>query len=257
MTNWHDRTNRHVRVDPVRLGMLTPSSNTVLEPMVTAMLAGLDDVTVHFSRFPVTRISLDEDDLRQFDYRPIVEAAGLLADARVDAIVWNGTSAGWLGFDTDTELCARIADATGIATGTSVLALNEVFLRTGVRRFGLVTPYVADVQDRIVRTYCAAGFDCVAERHLEDLGNYTFANYTCDTIADLVRQVAEHRPDAITVLCTNFRGAPVVNELEHAVGIPIYDSVATAVWQALRLGGVETRRVAGWGSLFTEVALRG
>ena len=42
----------------VFLGMLTPSSNTVLEPVTTAMLAGLPEVTAHFSRFKVTEIAL-------------------------------------------------------------------------------------------------------------------------------------------------------------------------------------------------------
>ena len=37
--------------DMARMGMLTPSSNTVLEPTTTAMLSGLPDVTVHFTRF--------------------------------------------------------------------------------------------------------------------------------------------------------------------------------------------------------------
>ncbi len=40
------------------LGMLTPSSNTVLEPTTTHMLESLDEVTAHFSRFKVTEISL-------------------------------------------------------------------------------------------------------------------------------------------------------------------------------------------------------
>jgi hypothetical protein len=51
----------------VRLGMLTPSSNTVLEPVTMAMLAGLPDVSAHFSRFKVTEIALSEQALGQFD----------------------------------------------------------------------------------------------------------------------------------------------------------------------------------------------
>ena len=41
-----------------RLGMLTPSSNTALEPITYAMLAGVEGVSVHFSRFKVTEITL-------------------------------------------------------------------------------------------------------------------------------------------------------------------------------------------------------
>ncbi|MFY7780442.1 MAG: Asp/Glu/hydantoin racemase, partial [Tagaea sp.] len=74
------------------IGMLTPSSNTVLEPITAAMLAGLPEVTAHFGRFKVTEISLAQGALAQFDDGPILAAAELLADARVGAIVWNGTS---------------------------------------------------------------------------------------------------------------------------------------------------------------------
>ena len=68
----------------VRLGMLTPSSNTVLEPVCAAMLAGIPEVSAHFSRFRVTDISLDAAALEQFRTQPMVNAASLLADARVE-----------------------------------------------------------------------------------------------------------------------------------------------------------------------------
>src|SRR5258705_12714275 len=83
----------------LRLGMLTPSSNTVLEPVSTAMVAELPSVSVHFGRFKVTEIALSEQALKQFDDTETLRAAELLADAKVDVIAWNGTSASWLGFD--------------------------------------------------------------------------------------------------------------------------------------------------------------
>src|SRR5215212_9183266 len=91
-----------------RIGMLTPSSNTVLEPTTAAMLSGLADVTVHFARFKVTEIALSDEALGQFDDAEILQAAELLAHAKVDVIGWNGTSASWLGFDRDERLCERI-----------------------------------------------------------------------------------------------------------------------------------------------------
>ena len=78
----------------VRLGMLTPSSNTVLEPITSAIVSGLPEVSAHFSRFTVTEISLGDRALGQFDTEKIIQAARLLADARVDVIGWNGTSSG-------------------------------------------------------------------------------------------------------------------------------------------------------------------
>lgn len=232
------------------LGMLTPSSNTTLEPVTTAMLAGLPEASAHFGRFRVTEIALDAKALGQFDDSEILRAAELLAHARVDVIGWNGTSASWLGFEADERLCRRITEATGIPACTSVLALHEIFAATGVRRFGLVTPYLPEVQQAIERNFAAAGFDCVAERHLALRDNFSFSEVDAAMLKAMVREVATARPDAITILCTNLRGAPLVAELEAELGIPIHDSIATVVWKSLKLAGADTRRVQGWGSLF-------
>jgi maleate isomerase len=235
-----------------RLGMLTPSSNTVLEPLTGAMLAGVPDVTAHFARFRVTEISLGRDALGQFETGPMLAAADLLADAKVASICWNGTSAGWLGFESDRRLCAAISERTGIAACSSVLALNEVLARTGVERFGLVTPYLSEIQQAIVANYAAAGFACVAERHLRERDNFAFSNLSEELIAKLCREVAAAKPDAITIFCTNLRGARVAASLEDELGIPIYDTVATAVWQSLVLARIAPKRVQGWGRLFNR-----
>jgi maleate isomerase len=218
------------------------------------MLRGLSEVTAHFGRFRVTEISLGDRALGQFDNRPILEAASLLADAKVQVITWNGTSAGWLGYDADHQLCAEITEATGIQACTSVLALDEIFRKTGVRRFGLVTPYLHDVQAKVVKTFETNGFACAAERHLNDPGNFSFSEVSEETLERMVREVAASRPDAITIFCTNLRGAPIVDRLEREIGIPIYDTVATAVWKSLRMAGIDASRVQGWGRLFREVS---
>src|SRR5688572_29145738 len=51
----------------MRLGMLTPSSNTVLEPMTATMLAELPGASAHFSRFRVVSIDLGAGSREQFD----------------------------------------------------------------------------------------------------------------------------------------------------------------------------------------------
>jgi maleate isomerase len=240
--------------DRVLLGMLTPSSNTTLEPVTTAMIAGVPEASAHFGRFRVTEIALSQTALGQFDDSEILRAAELLAHAKVQAIGWSGTSAGWRGFDADERLCERITAATGIPACTSVLALNEILERTSVRRLGLVTPYLDDVQAAIIKNYAASGIDCVAEQHLGLQDNFSFSEVSADTLRGMVREVADARPDAITILCTNLRGASLVAELEAETGIPIYDSIATVVWKSLKLAAVDPHRIRGWGRLFGELA---
>jgi maleate isomerase len=237
----------------VLLGMLTPSSNTILEPVTCAMLAHVPDITAHFARFRVTEISLGERALSQFDDAPILEAARLLADARVGCIAWNGTSAGWLGLARDRDLCAAITRDTGVPATSSVLALADIFRKTGVARYGLVTPYVDEIQAKIVENFQGEGFACAGERHVGDKGNFSFSEVSAATIAEMVRAVAREKPQAITIFCTNMAGAPLVEALERETGIPIYDTVATALWDSLRLAGADPARVEGWGRLFREV----
>ncbi len=236
------------------LGMLTPSSNTVLEPYMGAILHQmLPEVTAHFQRFTVREISLDDKAMAQFKNEPLIEAAKTLNDARMDVIAWAGTAAGWRGFDVDLDLCQQITEATGAPSTTSVLALNEILDRTNVKRLGLVTPYLEDVQKQIVANYARAGHPVTSERHLGDKGNFSFSEYDEATVANLIREVAKDKPEAIIVLCTNFRGAPLVEEIEREIGIPVYDSVSATVWKCLLMTGHDPAKITGWGRLFRDL----
>lgn len=235
---------------PIRLGVLTPSSNTALEPLTSAIVATVPGASAHFSRFTVTEISLNQRALGQFDDTKILAAAELLADAKVDAIGWSGTSSGWLGFDTDRRLCERIRERTGIAATTAVLALNELLAIKDVQRLGLVTPYTGDVQERIVANYRALGIEIVAERHLGISVNHDFAGVEPARLRELIGEVAAARPQAITTFCTNLRAAALAPEVERSLGIPLLDSVSTTVWGLLRAAGGDPTQVTGWGALF-------
>jgi maleate isomerase len=230
--------------------MLTPSSNTVLEPVTAGILAAIPHASAHFGRFRVTEISLSDHALAQFANEELLRATRLLADARCQVIAWNGTSSGWLGFAADHALCREIEAASGAAACTSVLALNEALALTGARRIGMVTPYLPEVQARIIATYGSIGIEVVAESHLGLSENFGFSEVGEATLEAGIRRVAEAKPDAITVFCTNLRGAPLAARLEAELGIPIYDTVATAVWKSLLLCGEDPAQIEGWGSLF-------
>jgi maleate isomerase len=234
----------------LRLGVLTPSSNTALEPLTSALAAAMPGASAHFSRFKVTEIALDAAALGQFDDSKILAAAELLADARVDAIGWSGTSSGWLGFDRDRQLVERIRERTGIVATTAVLALNELLALRQVRRLALVTPYTADVQQKIVANYAALGIEVVAERHLGIRVNHDFAGVAPGTLRELMGEVAAARPQAITTFCTNLHAAPLAAQVERELGIPLLDTVSTTVWGMIRAAGASPAPITGWGELF-------
>ncbi|HUE88342.1 MAG TPA: aspartate/glutamate racemase family protein [Vicinamibacterales bacterium] len=249
---WRPRMKlRAADVERTLIGMLTPSSNTVLEPYTAFLLHDLfPSVTAHFGRFHVTEISLGDASRSQFELEPLLAAAEQLADARVDVIAWNGTSASWLGFDRDEVLCRAITERTGVPATSAILALNELLQKTGVRRLGLVTPYVAEVQELIIANFRAIGIDTVAEERLGITDNFAFSEVSEQQLVAMCREVARARPDAIAIVCTNMRGSLIVPELERELGIPIHDSVAFTLWKALAVAGVSTVPLRRWGGPF-------
>jgi maleate isomerase len=235
---------------PRRLGMITPSSNSVLEPVTAAMLANRADVTAHFSRLRVTEIALDAPALNQFDPSHMLPAAELLADARVDSIAWNGTSASWLGIERDESLCGAILEKTGIAATTSTLACLDAIRRAGARRIGLVSPYTDDVQTRIGEVWARATVPVHAERHLGIRDNFSFVDIAPATIADMIRAVVGEGCDAVVILCTNMNGAGVAADLERELDVLVLDSVAVTLWRSLQIAGVDAPELGQWGRIF-------
>jgi maleate isomerase len=244
----------------IRLGVLTPSSNTALEPLTHILLTSLNAqqttyyITAHFSRFPVTTISLSRSGLAQFDLGPILTATELLAHAEVDVIGWSGTSAGWLGFDKDVKLCEEIEKKTGIKATTSILALNKALELWGVKRLGLVTPYQDDVQKKIVENYGGIGvlIGEAMERHLRVVKNTDIAKIGEDVLDGLVEGVVGSGVDAVTTFCTNLVAAQRVEFWENKYGVPVFDTITTVVWDMLRECGVDAKELDGWGMIFKK-----
>lgn len=234
------------------LGVLTPSSNTALEPLTSQLLQQVDGASAHFSRFRVTRISLGEDELKQFDLEPILQAASLLADAKVDMIGWSGTAAGWMGFQQDQELCQQIEQRTGIPATSSILALNQVLARMAIKRIAIVSPYTSDVQQKIIENYQSIGISTVAERHLEISDNFAFSEISPERLKQAVSEVADAAPDAILLYCTNLRSADQVDQWEAELNIPIIDTTSTVIWKMLESQGFDSSQVRGWGRFFQE-----
>jgi len=120
-----------------------------------------------------------------------------------------------------------------------------------VTRYGLVSPYTDDIQQAIVANFARSGFECVAERHTGIRVNFDFSTIEPADIDRMLDEVAAARPQAIVVLCTNMDGAGLAEAFERRSGALLLDSISTAAWGSLRTAGVDTRRVHGWGRLFS------
>lgn len=236
----------------LRLGMITPSSNTILEPMTAEILAEVPEISFHAARIRVTEISLGDGSVGQFDDSPMLAAADMLADAKVSAICWNGTSASWLGGERDRQLVQRIGETIGVPGSSAVLSTLDAMGALGETKYGLVTPYIPTVQQRIVENFVAEGLSCVSERHLDISENFAFAEVSEATVEKMIREVAAEGAKVVIVLCTNVAGARLAERLERELDIVLLDSVSVSLWGALNAAGSEQgKRLTGWGRLFS------
>lgn len=235
----------------LRVGMIIPSSNTVVEQELARMGAALPEVSLHYARFRLTAVSVADPAGAYYDSGLIQNAGESLADARCAAIVWNGSAGGVVGFERDRTLCASLEQSTGIRATTSSLAILDVLRQTGAQRFGMVTLNPPEMNATIIGNFRSEGFDCVAQTHRTGLAdNFAMAEVAPGELLDMARQCARARPDAIVVYGTNTRGAPLVAALESELGIAVYDSVCAGLWGALRACGADATRLRDLGGFF-------
>lgn len=215
-----------------RLGILIPSSNIVLEPLASRYLG---QATAHFTRLAVHDVTLDGTSRAQFELDARMQATRLLCDANVEAIVWGGTSASWLGLDHDRRFVEQIEIETGIAASSAVLEMNRQLVELGAVRLGLVTPYKRDVAERIAAQFTAIGYTIAASKFHGGTLSLDFAAIGADTITTMVREAAAPGVDAVVIMCTNVRGAEVAEALQKEIGVPIIDSAVATFQAGLRM----------------------
>ena len=227
-----------MQLDPKvkRIGILLPSSNSVLEPLAVKTSVE-SNISFHFSRLGVIDITMAPHSINQFTLAAQCDAGKLLCDANVDCVIWGGTSASWLGIQHDLDFCRSFTQETGVPAGSCVLEMNQFMASHRVKTFGLVTPYTTDVQHQIIENYKNLGFSCVSEQHCGGILSNDYASIPTEQTEKMVLSVAEKNPDVILVMCTNMRGAKVAVTLEPELGIPIMDSATATLQSGLRLAG--------------------
>lgn len=240
----------------LRVGLIVPSSNTVVEPELARLAGAVPDLELLATRVAVTHIDTNPASGRQFEPELMIDAARLLAHAGVDVLVWAGTSGCWLGLDHDRAIVSAIEDATGIPATSSTLALLDACHAFGASRLFLLTPYVPAVVEQITDTLAAEGLTVSGGRHLGICDNAAFGAVPMSTLQSIIGEVAGSDCHAVAVVCTNLRALPLLEaDVERSVGVPILDSVAATVWGAARRIGVPFR-CAGFGALLAHGATR-
>lgn len=230
----------------IRIAMLIPSSNTVVEPWCYELARSQTDTSIHFGRVEVLWIDDDPGSLSQFEDENILRGFDLLSHVKPCVIGWNGTSASWLGLDRDRLLAEDIYKRTGCQVVTASLAILEALKALKVTNIGFVTPYVGSIQKKIIANFRLEGFECVSERHFDLTDNFSYGEISEIEISCAAEEVINEGAEAVVILCTNLAGAGIARIVEEKTGVPVLDSVVLTVWGAFKSIGKETSWLSEW-----------
>jgi maleate isomerase len=231
--------------DRLRIGAILPSGNTSVEPELAAMAP--PGIRFFFTRAALTGST--EQELMGMA-AGAGAAAKLLADARVDWIIFHCTGVTTFSPQIGEQIRVEVESLTGIPTIVTSDAIIAALNALRARRIALLTPYVELVHEREKAFLKGRNIDVVLDRALGLNTNTEMGALEPAFLARFVRANAAAAADAYFLSCTALRSAGAIAGLEAELGRPVITSNQAAVWYALASAGMQGD-TAAFGRLFS------
>jgi len=239
-----------------KFAVLAPSTNTTVQPEFDAMRP--PGVTNHHSRLiiPDTRVTDDRSFMVMMDsirgaLFPALESA-LSCDP--DYVVLGMSSETfWDGVQGSEKLKRKLRKVAnrGVAMGSDACRAALRAYGRGIRRLGVVTPYMPVGDRQVRRFFSECGYEIVNLLGLKCGSPTQIAHVSKKTLRDAVLKVNRGKVDAIVQVGTNLAMAQVAAWGEFWLDKPVLAINTATYWYALRDYGIKDR-VHGWGSLLAE-----
>jgi maleate isomerase len=239
-----------------KLAVLAPSTNTSVQPEFEAMKPW--GVTHHHSRLiiPDVRVTDDRSFMKMMDLIraalfPALEAA---LTCRPDYVVL-GMSAEtfWDGLEGSRRLQRELNKVAkmGVCMGSDACQAALRAYGKGIRRLGVITPYMPIGDRQVRRFFKESGFEVVNLLGLKCRSPVLIAHESKERLRDAIVQVNRGKVDAIVQVGTNLAMAEVAAMAEFWLGKPVIAINTATYWYALRQYGIKDK-VRGWGTLLAE-----
>lgn len=228
-----------------RIGVMLPSGNITAEPDLAALMPA--DVSLHLTRLPLNGSSSDEL-LRMA--AAVEPAATLLGHAKPDVIAFHCTAVSTFNGTLETAILEQASVAAGcpaVATSQAIVA-GAAALR--VRRIALVTPYIAEINQREAAFFGQHGLECVAEHGLSLRTPAEMFDVPPEHWLDLLREKVPTEAEAVLLSCTAIRVLEMVDAAETLLGRPVLTSNQAMGWLLRRHLGIAVP-LQGYGRLLT------
>jgi len=204
----------------LRLGVLVPASNAVVEPELLRLVPA--DATLHVAR---VGSGGDLDAALGAMAADLVPETRKLAQVEPHAVAFACTSGSF--YDdgrSDGDLCAEIAAAAHAPATTATTAALWSLRELGATRIVFCSPYTPDIHARGIARFVDAGFDVVPGACLGLTTNAAIGAVAPEEISALVRRSRTRDADAVFLSCTGLRTADVLGPLAAELGVPVLSS---------------------------------
>jgi maleate isomerase len=121
----------------------------------------------------------------------------------------------------------------------------------GVRRLGVITPYMPVGDRQVRRFFTECGYEIVNLVGLKCSSPTRIAHVTKKELRDAILRVNRGKVDAVVQVGTNLAMAEVAAGAEFWLDKPVLAINTATYWYALRDYGIKDR-MQGWGSLLRD-----
>lgn len=221
---------------PARIGVIVPSSNTMVEPDFMRNLP--PGATLHAARMYLAETTAEAERRMIFDYAP--QAVRDLASLYPHVVAFACTSGGAvLGERGERDLIDRIAAETGAKVVSTNDAVKNHIARSNPRRVAVVSPYNDELNEQIRLGLERRGLNVVRIRGMGILENYAIAEVTPEEIVAFAEeQLAGADFDLLFASCTNWNGLRARPLLGRRFGVPVVSSNQATIAAAIEAAGL-------------------
>ena len=211
-----------------RIGLLVPSSNTVMETDLHRALSD-ERYTIHTDRMFLVETTRAAEITMIEKHAPL--AAKDLSTIHPDLLVFGCTSGGSLfGLDYDARLCRDLGEIAGCPALGVITAVSDALTAANGRQIAIITPYVEDLTRSVACALEGDGRQIIAADGMGISANIEIAAVEPEQIIRFATERLRGLTfDTLLVSCTNFRALEAKSALEQAIGRNVVTSNSAVI----------------------------
>ena len=217
------------------LGLIVLQEDETVEQDFRRLFA-TPDIALYVSRMP-SGAEITPDTLAEMELALLSAAALFPRAAEFGAVAYACTSG------TTLIGAERVAELVGAEVSTRAVtnplsATFAAFEALGVKKLGIVSPYMQAVADAMRDTFEAQGYTVPATLTFGEAAEARVARIDPASIFEAGLEVGA-RPgvEAVFLSCTNLRTLDVIDALEARLGVPVVSSNQALAWHMAQLAG--------------------